>query len=117
MPDAFASALGGGTKQNWAVVAQADRWQPPAHNQLVALSDGRLQPLDDERANRSVQAEADAIDARMRRGELVLLEQPASRLAAAQQFPQQVAEFGQTRLSGAFEQLVKIEVHLTHLEF
>src|SRR5260221_14151922 len=58
MPDTFARALGGDAEQNWAVVAQADRWQPPAHDQLVALSDGRLQSLDDERANRSVQVES-----------------------------------------------------------
>src|SRR2546422_7618649 len=89
------------------MATQTDRWQPAARHQVIALRDGWLQALNDQRTLLAVACKAQAINAGVARRQLLLLDQPARHGASPQQLAQAPAEFDPARLLATVEQIFK----------
>src|SRR2546425_9134191 len=101
VPHALAAALGSRAQQSRAIGAQANRREPPSHDQLIPPGNARFQALDHERASVAVKGEAQAVHPLRVRFQIVLVEQSARHLA--QQILEYTAEFSQAGLSAAYE--------------
>jgi hypothetical protein len=113
VPHPLAASLGGDAQQDGAVIAQANRRQPPFDEQLIPVSDLRLHAFGDHRPNPAMDDKAQAVNAMRARGEPLLLEELAGGAKAAEYGFQQLAELSQSGLTTLFKQLVQAFDHVS----
>src|SRR6059036_1285737 len=103
VPHTLAVALRRHTQQNRAVVRKIDRWEPSLDYQIIAVCDVWTQPLDDERACKTIDFKLQAIHPCGPWAQVLLSCQAAGGFASAQYFQEQSPKFGQTGLAGVIQ--------------